>query len=398
VSELDLATYVALPDERKRQLCVELLAEFGVSEFAETKKGELRHQCTLPLGGHTDRNSVTASINYKKLLFNCWVCHNSGSILWWAAVNRHESSTATRDWLKDASGFTSGIPLPDLLEIVNSLFHPKTEERIWPNYDPRVLTPWTWSMHHPYLTLPWTQAGREIPIETLTKFQIGYCDHDDDWGYDQRIIIPVFWEGNLVAWQARGLSPDDPGPKYIFSPDPPRDRILYCDPAVLTGTWVVLVESTMSVLRHDHHLPMAATMGADITDLQLALLHRFERVYLALDNDKAGWTALAGRRNKYGKNTSVGLIERLRPYTEVFVVQHCYGAIEGREGAPDPSDFTDAEFARQVLDEAVPGALWRPPDPGRLSVYRREENSNGHPQVRGGHDPGQLDDGAAGGR
>jgi hypothetical protein len=374
MSDLDLATYQALPDARKRQLCIELLAEFGVDEFVETTKGELRHKCTLPLGGHTDRDSVTASINYKKLQFNCFVCHNSGSVLWWAAINRHDSVTSTRDWIKDKSGLASGIPLAELLDIVDSLFHPKTEERIWPVYDPRVLTPWTsWSKFHPYLTLPWVEHGREIPEPTLAKFHVGYADHDDDWHYYQRIILPVFWDSQLVAWQARRLWPDDPDKaKYKFSPDPPRDRILYCDPQALNSDHIVLVESIMSVLRHDHHLPMAAFMGADVTDMQLKLLHRFERVYLALDNDKAAWQALAGRRNKRGRNTSVGIIERLRPYTEVFVVRHCYGAIEGREGAPDPSDFTEHEFAVQI-DNAVPAALWKPPDPADLQTYRREQ-------------------------
>ena len=368
----DLAVYAALPDPRKRQLCIELLAEFGIDDFAETAKGELRHQCTLPLGGHTDRNSITASLNYKKLKFNCWVCHNSGSVLWWAAVNRHESVTTTKGWLKDTAGFTSGLPLADLLSIVDALFHPKTEERIWTVYDERVLAQWTWPRHHPYLTLPWAEWGREIPPATLDKFRIGYCDVDNDWKYYQRIIIPIFWDGKLVAWQARRLWPEDPDPaRYKSSPDPPRDRVLYGDWDTLTKQdEVVLVESTMSVLRHDHHLPMVATMGADVTDLQLKLLHRCKRVILAFDNDKGGWDAVEGSYNRRGRKTTPGLIDRLRPYTEVFVTQNPYGSIEGRSGAPDPADLTETEFAQQV-DAAVPGVLWRRPDTSKLETYSR---------------------------
>lgn len=370
----DIDTYLALPDERKRQLCVELMAEFDI-DFAETSKGELRHQCTLPFGGHTDRNSVTASLNYKKLLFHCWVCQNSGSVLWWAAVNRHESVTATTDWIRDAAGFTSGIPLADLLDIINVLFHPKTEQRIISTYDPRVLEPWTsWSMHHPYLTLPWTEHGREIPEETLTQFRIGYCDADDDWKYYQRIMIPIFWGDKLVGWQARRLNPDDPDEaKYKSSPDIPRDRILYASRHTLERTdYAVLVESPMSVLRHAHHLPMIATMGADVTDLQLKLLHRYRRLVLAFDNDKAGWDAVAGFPRKRRKEPVPGLIAKLSPYTEVSVVRNPYGAIKGRAGVPDPSDFTDKEFADQVTD-AVPWVLWQRPDATTLEVYARSE-------------------------
>lgn len=371
--DLDFSVYSALPDVQKKQLCLDLLTEFGADQINETHKGELQHQCTLPLGGHTDRDSLTASINYKKLTFKCFVCNNSGGLLWWIAVNRHESVTDSKTWLRDAAGFTSGIGIDQLLTIIDSLFHPKIENRVMPRYDERLLARWTeWPMHHPYLTMPWLQGGREIPVETLDRFKIGYCDRDDDWRYYQRIIIPLFWQGTLVGWQARRLDPQDPEPaKYKNSPDVPRDRILYGD---LDGAkdWCVLVESPASVLRHAHHLPMLATLGASVSPLQVPLLHRFKRVYLFFDNDKAGWDALSGTSNRYGKQLSAGLIEQLRPFVEVFVVGNPYGSITGRPGAPDASDFTDEQVQTLVAD-AVPAVLWHRPVQQELTVYTREE-------------------------
>lgn len=375
--EIDFARYTALPDVQKKQLCLDLLTEFGADEIHETAKGELQHRCTLPLGGHTDRDSLTASINYKKLTFHCFVCGNSGGLLWWIAVNRHEGVTQTRQWLRDTSGITTGLSTETLLHIIDSLFHPKSEDRAIPNYSNRSIAQWTnWPMFHPYLTDPWVRKGREIPEETLRQFNVGYCDRDEDWRYYQRIIIPIYWQEKLVGWQARKLDPQDPEPaKYKFSPDIPRDRILYATPGTLAQRdTLIVVEGNIGVLRHAHHLPIAATMGASVSPLQLPLLHRFKRVILWLDNDKAGWQAMKGTYNRYGKQLKAGLIDELRPYTEVFVVTNPFGSIEGRqeepEGPPDSADFTDHE-AEVLVDGAIPAVLWNPPAPSELVPYRR---------------------------
>lgn len=377
MADLDFSTYSAMPDLQKKQICLDLLTEFGADEIHETAKGELQHRCTLPLDGHSDRDSMTASINYKKLTFKCFVCGNSGGLLWWIAVNRHESSTQARTWLRDASGITDGIPTENLLAILDSLFNRQAEDRVMPSYDARAIARWTsWPMFHPYMTGPWAQSCREIPEENLRQFNIGYCDSDDDWRYYQRIIIPIYWDSKLVGWQARKLAKDDPEPaKYKFSPDVPRERILYATPETLKQRdTLIVIEGNMGVLRHCHHLPVAATMGASVSPNQLPLLHKYSRVILMLDNDKAGWDAQAGTFNKRGKQLKKGLIEELRPFTEVRVVQSPYGSIVGRtdqpEGAPDAADFTDEEI-EALVDESVPAVRWTRPDPTELVSYQR---------------------------
>lgn len=373
----EASTYAALPELQKKQLCLDLLAEFGADEIRENAKGELQHRCTLPFDGHTDRNSITASINYRKLKFHCFVCGNSGSLLWWIAVNRRESVTQSTSWLRDKSGVSSGLDTETLLQVLDSLFHPKVEERIIPSYSDRSIRRWLdWPRFHPYLTGRWLDGCREIPEDNLRRFTVGYCDHDDDWHYYQRIILPIRWGGQLVGWQARKLDPADPVPaKYKFSPDTPRDRILYGLPEALDQRdELLVVEGTLSAVRHAHHLPIAATMGASVSPLQLPLLHRYRRVYLMLDNDKAGWQALTGTFNRYGRQLQPGLIETLRPYTELFVVQNPFGSIEGRqetpEGPPDAADFTDSEI-EMLVAEAVPAVRWRPPHPADLAPYCR---------------------------
>lgn len=369
----DFAVYAAMPDPQKRQLCIDLLEEFGVHDFNETKKGELQHCCSLPLGGHTDRDSVTASINYKKLAFKCWVCGARGGFLWWIAINRGEGVTAARKWLRDASGLTDGLDLPKLLDILDALFHPRSEKRVIPSYSIKSLDQWlNWPIHHPYLTDPVrfvsgkNEGGREVPEQTLAEFKIGYCDYDTNWNYYQRIIIPIFWKGDLVGWQARKLLPDD-SPldnqpmKYKNSPDLPRDRVLYGSETALSGREALVVESPLSVLRHAHHLPVIGTLGASVSDLQLPFLHRFNRVTLWLDNDPAGWNALQG--TGVGKRHQPGLIEKLRDYVEVRVVQSPWWKA-------DPADLTEAQ-AEDLYKSAPPAVLWKRPDGRKLQWYER---------------------------
>lgn len=367
------ATYAALPDVQKRQLCLDLLAEFGVDDISESTKGELRHRCSLPLGGHTDRDSVTASINYKKLTFRCLVCNNAGGLLWWIAVNRGESVARSRDWLRSASGVTEGIDPALLLTVLDALFHPASGSVPMPSFDERTLTQWCgWPMQHPYLTEPvvfsagYSVGGREIPTETLDRFKVGYCDHDPHWGYSQRTIIPVHWQDSLVGWQARRLlpagDPDDPDPaRYKNSPDFPRDRVLYGSPEALRATQALLVESPMSVLRHSHHLPVVATLGASVSDSQLSLLHRYDRVSIFFDNDQAGWDAVEGTGT--GRKHRPGLVEKLREYVEVRVVDSPWWKA-------DPADLTEQEVA-ELYAGAQPAVLWKRPDVRKLNWYSR---------------------------
>jgi hypothetical protein len=383
----NFAVYSAMPDVQKRQLCIDLLEEFGGEVVQETAKGELRHRCTLPLGLHTDRDSVTASINYKKLVFKCYVCDAKGGLLWWIATNRGEGTEEARRWLKNASGITDGLELPKLLEILDALFHPRrAESRVIPTYSPKVLDQWLGlPIPHPYLTAPVEFSGgeniggREIPAGNLERFKIGFCFRDGDWHYYQRIIIPIFWKGELVGWQARQmpgpwrmlLDPADQGDrdakgdytdqKFRFSPDVPRDRILYGTEEALNGPEALVVESAFSVLRHAHHLPVLGTLGASVSDLQLPLLHRYRRITLWLDNDKAGWNALQGTGT--GRKRQPGLIEKLRDYTEVRVVQSPWWKA-------DPADLTEDEAA-DLYQAAKPAVLWRRPQTRDLQWYQR---------------------------
>jgi len=337
-----------LPEEQREQLCRDLLAEFGVTRVKPTHKGELIHSCPLPFGQHRngDRNP-SASLNWKKLTFNCLGCGAHGGLLWFIAACRGEETAQSRAWLEKQTGLGGTVmELPILLKMLDDMAKPTATERTpIPRYDPSMLNPWLWNDFHPYLTtgLPeFDIAGRGIPEATLRHFQVGYAPEYYMGRHEptqERLIFPQFWKGELVGWQARRIDPEDE-PKYKNSPDFPRERTIYNYDNGSVGNALV-VESPASVLRHFHHVPyIQATFGAKVTDEQVRFLHRYENVVLWFDNDNAGWKA----------TQDVG--DQLTRYNTVWVVDSPYAA--------DPADMPD-ELVDELLEQVVPHSLWRPP-------------------------------------
>lgn len=330
-----------LPEYQKREFCLNLLQEFGAHPVRiNDAKHELRHNCILGLGGHSDNNSFAASINYKTLEFNCWVCGFGGSLAWWVAVLRGEDVDDIEPWLKQRLGIGTSLPLRDLLKVIDDICHPPTEKKLIPRYPERILKRWTeWGMFHPYLTDPPEKGGRGIPIENLERFRIGYADEDEDFEYYQRIVIPAFWDNKLVGWQARRLWSEDPHPeKYRNSVDFPRDRILYGD---VSARRAVVLESPMSVLRHIHQIPIVATFGSNVTDEQLRLLERFDELIICNENDKAGWKMNRLLSRELSRKVRLSIWES--PY----------------RGEWDAADFDDDTFMN-LVDSAVPASIWEP--------------------------------------
>lgn len=332
-----------LPEAQREQLCRDLLAEFGVANINRTYTKELIHSCPLPFGNHKngDRNP-SASLNFAKLTFNCLGCGNAGGLLWFIASCRGEDSAEARTWLESRTGLGNTVmELKVLLDILDSMYSKDTETRApIPVYNDSVLDPWTkWPEFHPYLTEGIPEMGvygRNIPRDTLRHFRIGYAEEYFDGS--ERIIIPAFWNDRLVGWQARHILAGDYSDKYRNSPEFPREQIFYNRPP---GRDAVLVESPMSTLRHFAHQPtLTASYGAKISEIQLRLLQRYDRLVLWFDNDDAGWNA----------TQTVG--EANSPYQQVWVVPSPYAA--------DPADLPD-EMVDSLIASAIPYAIWSPP-------------------------------------
>lgn len=337
-----------LPDAEKERLCRSLLAEFGATHVRPGGDGELIHGCLLPFGNHRDQDrNPTASLNYRKLTYNCLGCGAGGGLVWFISLCRDESGEQARRWLEDQTGSgPNEQSLASLMEFFDAVYDKRRNvEPPMPRMDAKVLDPWL--AIHPYLTDP-KPDGRGIPEQTLMDFKIGYGvlrlrTHDDDHGkpifvQSPRIVIPHFWKGSLVGWQSRRLVKDGT-PKYQSTGDFPKDQTVYNYKA--RQRRVVVVESPLSVLSKAHLDPhIEGLFGAKVPDRQARLLSMHPSVVLFMDNDEAGW------------NATKKLGEFLEPYSDVWVVGNPYAA--------DAADLDDRTYLDLVADP-VPFAIWRPP-------------------------------------
>jgi hypothetical protein len=334
----------------RRDLCMEVLNEIGARNIQE-RGHEIYHSCMLPFGNHPngDRNP-SASVNYEKMTGSCFVCGGGGWLWWLASVRGLDSSVEARQWVKDRVGPDRGTDIQELMKFLDSLIAPKAEFATPPPvYDPSVLTPWMFI--HPYMT-----EYRHIPFDTLVRLRIGYGRISIPIGNSQfvnseRIIIPHFFRGKLFGWQSRRLG-NDGTPKYVLTPDMPRDSTLY-DFNPVPDRDLVIVESPMSVLRHSHQVPVSATFGCRLHDKQIDLITSASAKRIgvrclpwAFDNDKAGWHATEEVGTKLMNRGAVWAVE---------------SPFEG-----DPADLNDDEFEYVMRECVVPFSVWRRPDEAAL--------------------------------
>jgi hypothetical protein len=336
-----------LADQEKLELCETLLDEFGVTNRHVRSNGEIIHSCPLPFGGHSNGDTnPSASLNYRKLTFNCLGCANSGGLLWFIAACRDTTSSAARSWLRERTGLDGEEGLATLLKFFDALYADRAVDEPLPRLNTKLLDPWMWI--HPYLT-----ELRHIPEQTIEEFKVGWDPAID------RIVVPHFWRGSLVGWQTRQLG--GPGPKYHNSPDFPKDRTIYNYDTKARP--VVVCESTLSVLSKAH-LPwhIESTFGAEVTDKQVGLLTMHPDLILFFDNDDAGWKA------------THRVAEATQGYSHVLVANNPYAA--------DPGDLDEAAYATAV-ESAVPYALWT--QPTTLVEWKRPEEDDDQ-EVRSGRD------------
>jgi Toprim-like len=277
------ASEVLLSGSEKHELALSLLDEFGAQNVTE-HGDELVHSCCLPFGAHRNGDAnPSASLNWRKLAYNCLGCGGKGSLFWFISVCRGESIGTIRDWVASKSALDTEESLAALLVYLDALYAPQGAaiDSPIPRFPMSVLTPWM--RVHPYLT-----EMRHIRRENILKHLVGYDESCE------RIVLPHMWEGSLVGWQTRRMV-DDGTAKYINTPDFPKDRTLYN--STVESPTLVVVESAMTVVAKshlDHDYGFVGTFGASVTDHQMALLYDDPRpILLWFDNDPHGWKAMS---------------------------------------------------------------------------------------------------------
>ena len=122
---------------------------------------------------------------------------------------------------------------------------------------------------------------RGYTIECLKHFRVGTTDKGS-------ILIPYYKNfsplTDLIGYQERWYSPDR---RVKNSKGFEKTSYLYnLDYAY---EYVILVEGQSDVWRiWQHGYNACALMGSDMSESQVKMLSKFKKVYLALDNDKAG--------------------------------------------------------------------------------------------------------------
>lgn len=145
---------------------------------------------------------------------------------------------------------------------------------------------------------------REYSIDTLKYFRVGLSDSDE-------IVIPYYDSfktlENLLGYQKRRYT--DRGRIVCNSKGFNKKDYLYN--LDYSQNYTILVEGQSDVWRlHQFGFNACALMGSSLSDDQILKLSKFERVYLALDNDYTG------------RYTTEICNEKLRNYTNILLVPY----------------------------------------------------------------------------
>lgn len=286
-------------DEYLRRLDArKVLEHYGVEndhdEVTDRGETEVIHSCLLDRIDRHHNNgdqNPSAACNLDRKLYVCY-SYWGGSMF--HLIQKMENKTSFADivpilapLLGDATAEPDQFRAEMESRLAAFLATPTAYTADLPGYSDRVLAPW--ALIHPYL------HERGIDSDTASALQIGWREDDN------RIVIPHFWDGKLVGWQARAV-PDRPGqwpgtaqpnPKYKSTPGFPKSDTLYYNHAKPrpTGGNVVVVESPFSVIKAAAvglGTPVLATFGAKVSATQTALLADFDEVTIWADDDAAG--------------------------------------------------------------------------------------------------------------
>lgn len=320
-------------------LTFELSGDFDPEEFLQDTLGaknishkgdELIHSCLLPFGLHRNGDAnPSASFNIEKLVYNCFTC-GGGSLLW-ATQNILEISRDEALRILQAKVSVSNFSTSKFIESLEKMWNTDVEDIILPRYSAKMLQPWQCFAAY----LDERKVSHEV--QKLMKTGINFENMDQysgGWITQPRLVIPHFYGGELRGWSMRKLLSEQVGPKYKHTPSFPKDHTLFNYDRAKSRNIVYLVESPLSVLvmMSQGVDNVVATFGAAVTNRQVEIMRRFERVIVFPDGDKAGYSALL--------RPKVGLADRLSKFTDVWVVDH--GIENGFFNRKDPADYDDA--------------------------------------------------------
>jgi hypothetical protein len=114
---------------------------------------------------------------------------------------------------------------------------------------------------------------------------VQYCGDHPSYLVSHRLVIPFYWDGKLIGWQARTLVPNVT-PKYYTMPGLPKSQMLFNGDRAKKFKMGVIVEGVFDAFRVGHRA--VALLGTSISSIQRQLIHSYWNsgcVCLMLDSD-----------------------------------------------------------------------------------------------------------------
>jgi len=145
------------------------------------------------------------------------------------------------------------------------------------------------------------------PHELFDLWGVRYCVHCPESRFyhahlvEDRIIVPIYWDGELVGWQTRAVG-EDSGLKYYTMPGLKKGRILYNGDRAKRHATGVLVEGVTDAWRVGTRC--AGMLGKSISYFQWTWLcteFRGKRLLSIMDPDAWEDVKWAKKMKKYGE-------------------------------------------------------------------------------------------------
>jgi hypothetical protein len=123
-------------------------------------------------------------------------------------------------------------------------------------------------------------------LEYMASRGLNVDDTDYYWspslGYRDRLIIPFYYEKQIVGWTGRSVIPDKK-PKYLTEVQP--GFVYGLDEQSYNKVFAIVVEGQIDAI----HIDGCALGGSEISDQQAMLLNKLQKQIIVVpDRDKAG--------------------------------------------------------------------------------------------------------------
>lgn len=148
--------------------------------------------------------------------------------------------------------------------------------------------------------IPKSLIDKGLSVKTLKHFGVGY----DEW--EQRITIPMKYNGKLYGVGYRQVLPN--GKRRIWATDGfNKDNFIYNYEPTECRIYVEGYTDLWAVWQNGSH-NVSSTLSANVSEGQMSLILNHKEIWLAFDNDKAGYSGMFKIYKELGRDVDIMVI------------------------------------------------------------------------------------------